>query len=764
MKSEVALKYIEKCIHGYPPACAVKCPFNLDIRSLLTMVKRGRWDRAYKLFRETVVFPEIVSFLCDSCCMSGCVRKDIDGSINISMIEKAIVKYAKRKDQIDYNLPQKDRSVAIIGGGPAGLACALVLAQKKYPVSLYEKSDRVGGSLIEHLPDSLLEEELFNQFIYTDVSYYLNTTVEDFSDINDDAIFVSYRIKASETLNTSDVTENNETSNMTLDSQASKPRFFINQTKIDSKLGSNPVHQIAYGIETAAEIENYLLKGSGVIKNDSSRNSSFSVEVKEPVDPVIPLDSVSGYSEQEAISEAERCLFCDCTLCRDNCEMLKFYDNILPQKLPELMYATLHPVPQITKRAATRLVASCSMCGLCKEVCPTDVDAGSLISDSRAEMVEKGDLPPVFHDFWLRDFSSVSKDAYLHLGKSNYIFFPGCQMPGSDPALTIGQYQLLSKHHPDSGIYYNCCGAPLYWARETELHEKFISEMKKTLAEAKDKTLVYSCPMCGKMLREFLPEYKTISIYELLEDSLSIKGIANEINISIYDPCASRENPLMQKSVRNILGASGFSIEEIHLNGSTAACCSFGGHISPANPKLADEITKARISLSEFPFITYCVNCRDSFRLAGKESFHIMELYINNDTDLSNELSSLRTPPNLGDRIRNRKNVKSEFVKMIEDFNPENVDGAESISNPIIEINDEMMKRLNALLISDIDVENTIIDCEKANKKITSSSGINIGQGKIGVSTLWVEYTVDSNSNIITLIDAYTHRMAIVED
>ena len=67
--------------------------------------------------------------------------------IDLLELERAAVKYARSLDPINFNVPVKDKKIAVIGAGISGLACAFKLAAKKYQVTVFEKTDRIGGKL-----------------------------------------------------------------------------------------------------------------------------------------------------------------------------------------------------------------------------------------------------------------------------------------------------------------------------------------------------------------------------------------------------------------------------------------------------------------------------------------------------------------------------------------------------------------------------------------------------------------------------------------
>jgi Fe-S oxidoreductase len=717
LNSEAAHQYTKNCIHGALPACSAACPFHLDTRTFTERAARGRWNAAYKIYRDAVAFPAIVSFLCTARCKADCVRTQTEDPVDLLRLEQAAVRLAKRTDPVDYNLPVKAETVSILGAGPAGLACALMLARKKYPVTVYEKADRIGGILRDLLPRDLLQAELAKQFLHTGIVWVPWPDVPEVPSFPADATFVSE----------------------------------------DAAALGDAVAQIAEGIRAANRIERFLRKGAADAPDAVDRCGRFSMKGFAAAPAVVPADPAVGYTEAEALREAARCLRCDCSSCRDACDMLRYFDRLPPQ-LPAELYATLYPVPQITKRPGTRLLASCSLCGLCREVCPEGVDSGALLADGRAEMVARGSFPPVFHDFWLRDLSSVREKVYLRAPQkgSEYLFYPGCQLAASDPQVLLHFFDLLTQRFAGMGILHACCGAPAFWAGERGLFDEMQKELTETLAGAGSPILVTACPMCEKIFRTFLPDLRVLSVYELLaKEGLLAESPQGGPEVALYDPCAARDQPAVRDSVRRLLSGLGYRVQELFGQGEEAPCCSFGGHIYPANPALADSMTQARTGMSDLPYVAYCANCKDIFRAGGKETAHLIDLIV---AAADRPSAFTKMVPSLGDRIRNR----AYFLERMKTGGgePMAVPEAAAAKLPQVHIGEELIAKMDRLLITDRDVQDAIATCEETGAKIILPDGRFSGHKKIGEVTLWVEYLPEDGKPFV-LADVYVHRMAI---
>lgn len=142
----------ENCIQHEIPLCQDSCPFRMDVLDFQEKITSGRFDPAYKILRNAMGFPAIAAELCPQYCRSQCLLEKAGGAVQLNMLEKSCIAQARRKTPPAFNLPAKGKSIAIIGGGISGLACALRTASKGYDVTIYEKTGRLGGSLTKCCP------------------------------------------------------------------------------------------------------------------------------------------------------------------------------------------------------------------------------------------------------------------------------------------------------------------------------------------------------------------------------------------------------------------------------------------------------------------------------------------------------------------------------------------------------------------------------------------------------------------------------------
>ena len=154
----------EKCVAGSPPACQATCPLHIDIKGYVGLIKEGKFDEALALIKEVLPFPGIIGRVCTRPCEQKCTRADIEQAIAINALKRSAVDYGQVAD--DYSIAEeKDKKVAIIGGGPAGLMAAHNLRKEGYKVTIFEVLPRLGGMMAVGIPEFRLPRDILNSEI-----------------------------------------------------------------------------------------------------------------------------------------------------------------------------------------------------------------------------------------------------------------------------------------------------------------------------------------------------------------------------------------------------------------------------------------------------------------------------------------------------------------------------------------------------------------------------------------------------------------------
>jgi glutamate synthase (NADPH/NADH) small chain len=138
------------------------CPINNLIPEWNDLIYRGQWRQAYERLHKTNNFPEFTGLVCPAPCEAGCTLGIHDPPVTIKSIEYAIIDRAFEEGWVLPGVPdhRTGRSVAVIGSGPAGLACADQLNTAGHSVTVFERADRIGGLLMYGIPNMKLNKAI----------------------------------------------------------------------------------------------------------------------------------------------------------------------------------------------------------------------------------------------------------------------------------------------------------------------------------------------------------------------------------------------------------------------------------------------------------------------------------------------------------------------------------------------------------------------------------------------------------------------------
>jgi len=154
-----------RCMDCGIPFCHQGCPVNNIIPDWNDLVYRGRWQEALAVLQSTNNFPEFTGRICPAPCEAACTLNIDDNPVTIKTIECSIVDKGWEQGWISPQIPahRTGKHVAVVGSGPAGLACAQQLARAGHSVEVFEKQDRIGGLLRYGIPDFKMEKDIIDR-------------------------------------------------------------------------------------------------------------------------------------------------------------------------------------------------------------------------------------------------------------------------------------------------------------------------------------------------------------------------------------------------------------------------------------------------------------------------------------------------------------------------------------------------------------------------------------------------------------------------
>ena len=162
---EAVRRQASRCMDCGIPFCHAGCPVNNLIPDWNDLVYKDDWQRALARLHETNNFPEFTGRVCPAPCEAACTFNITDSPVTIKSIECEIVDRGWREGWIKPECAPRGtgKRIAVIGSGPAGLACAQQLARIGHSPTIFEKSDRIGGLLRYGIPDFKLAKDLIDR-------------------------------------------------------------------------------------------------------------------------------------------------------------------------------------------------------------------------------------------------------------------------------------------------------------------------------------------------------------------------------------------------------------------------------------------------------------------------------------------------------------------------------------------------------------------------------------------------------------------------
>lgn len=776
MEQQVLHERENKCVQEQPPECIAACPLHVDVRGMVTAIRKGDYTAGMSLLQKRIPFPRIISRICDQPCQRSCIRKDIDEAISINALERVCTENANASVPKLILAQPKDKKVAIIGGGLSGLTAAVELGKKGYKTILYEADNYLGGS-IQKIPESRLPRQIleddFAQLQYFPIEIKFNTKVgnDETSNVffdhlceSADAVYLGIGCMDIAALHLGLVFDSDK--KLVIDPLTlgtSNPKVFAGGSLTLESGNRSPITSISHGKIAANSIDRLLSNVSLTAsrENEGSITTSLYTNIAgvEPQAAVRSENKEGGYNLEEALREANRCLLCECMECVKVCEYLANYRSY-PKRYVREVYNNLAIVMGV--HHANKMINSCNLCGLCEQVCPRNLNMGEICREARQTMVKRGKMPPSVHDFALRDMQFSTGDKFV-LGKhqpgfasSSTVFFPGCQLSASSPQHVKKMYEFLcEKMSGGVGLMLGCCGVPADWAGQEKLCKETIQKIEESWRELGTPKVITGCSTCYSIFKRELPEM----ILEPLWTTLENIGLPSEregkrftpLKLAIHDTCTTRHEAKLQQSIRNIVQRLGHTIEEMHNSNETTECCGYGGLMLFANKEIAHKMMDRHIEESKADYLTYCAMCRDNFASRGKRAYHLLDLIFGTeDQDMAQ-----RKGPDYSQRHENRARLKTALLKEVwgEQVEEENCSVRLIINEKVRQIMEERM------ILSD-DLVKVISYAESTGNKLKNAeSDTYIAYFKPVSVTYWVEYSRQEEGFVVH--NTYSHRLEI---
>ncbi len=755
MEQDSLHEWESKCIQEEPPRCKAACPIHVDGREFSKLMAAGQTDKAWAVLCRTLPFPTVTARICDGPCIKSCLREEVGGGIKLNSLERYCAENTKRTPPFR-PLPARGKTVAILGAFLPGLTAAWDLAKKGFTVTVFTNDSAEAFATI---PQEFLSVDIFKQELATlkkmGVSFDENSSpslelatksLEDF-----DAVFADPFACDAKAL------------------KISPPSITTLKTEKDGlfaasmpEKNTSPIALIAIGRKGALSIERFMQSAS--LSAGREREEPFETKLYtniskvEPVTPsAVPAD---GYDVESAREEASRCLQCECMECVKNCAYLEEFKGY-PKVYARQIYNNASIV--MGTRRANNLINSCMLCDLCNEICPENFSMKNLCIEARQDLVKKGHMPPSAHEFALRDMEHADRDTCTinkhqsGTSESEWAFFPGCQLPASDPSAVDRVYKYLCDSLTGgTGLMLRCCGAPADWSGRIELFDTKSESIRADWESLGRPKVIAACPSCMESLHKAIPEAEVTSLWSILcEHKENLNPVLPETISSLQDPCTARHNDKLLADVRLLLSDLSIEFTEPELSGLHTECCGFGGLLSGANEPLSKKVAEKRGSKLDGDGITYCAMCRDLLAKSGKRCLHLLDVIFPS----GNSDPAARAVPQYSERRENRVRLKEQMLDVIWRTPSAPRPDYESISVSFTSKAKELMEERRIL---HSDIQKTIQAVQKSGQALESTeTGHKLTYYRPVTVTYWIEYEEqDANNYLIHRV--WSHRMRIL--
>ncbi|UJX42017.1 4Fe-4S dicluster domain-containing protein [Desulfovibrio sp. JY] len=750
-----------RCIEEEQPRCQAACPIHVDVRAFMAKMASGDLSGARKVLDRTMPLPGVLARICDHPCEEVCLRESIGGPLAMGHLERTCALGTPTGGK-PMCMPAKGKSVAGLGGDLSALTLAWDLAKKGYAVTLLVPGDAPGGALRD-LPSDILPPEVLTESL--DILGRMGVTVKTGQTLSDDLLTeVRQHFDAVYVECAGDNPLGRSRADVDPVTLAYGPEGVFCGGWPAPDGNRSVITLVADGRRAGASVDRFISGATLTTSREKegvvATRSFTSLKGIATAARSDPDDPVAGYAPEAAKAEAARCLHCDCMECVKVCEYLKHYKGY-PKLYTRQIYNNLSIV--LGNHYLNRMIDSCTLCGLCTEICPEDFSMAELCLDSRRDMVKRGKMPPSAHEFALEDMAfsngpdcalvrkEPGRDACAHL------FFPGCQLAG-EPDGRIPQAYAFLREKLDGGVglALGCCGAPALWAGRQPLFEEVVAAFKAQWEALGKPRLITACSSCLSVFRQAAPEIPAVSLWEVMEAETGLPettGFSPAAPVAVHDSCTSRHNEPLQTAVRAILAKRGVAFEELPLSGRYTECCGYGGLAGNAHPELAKAITERRAAASDKDFLATCAMCRDRLSHVGKRAYHLLDILFPGD---ATDDPATRPDPGFSMRHETRARLRRQLLAAV--WN-EQVD-AKAPAGPDFVVSPEVRARMEARHILDDDVKRTLAHAETTGRKfLDRETGHFLASFTPHRVTYWVEYVMEGD--VARVFTTYSHRMSV---
>jgi ferredoxin len=309
--------------------CQVTCPAHMDIPLMNRLLAKGKFSEALKVVKRDIALPAVLGRICPAPCEGACRRKPMDGAVSICLLKRFAGDHELEREipWVPERATGTGKKVAVIGAGPAGLAAAYHLSLLGHDCVVLDRNSKAGGSIRkevppEELPMDVLDREV-EQIARAGVTFSLNKEVDrqGFEDIRKQYDAVVVAVGKGESgisdwgLPVSTKGVEADPATYRVDEGAV---FVVGSALKPSKMA---IRALGQGKEVSFSVDQYL-SGKEVTGEPFMFNSRFGkllpdeqleyLKESVPGERTEPEELAAGFTPEQVVAEAARCLHCDC--------------------------------------------------------------------------------------------------------------------------------------------------------------------------------------------------------------------------------------------------------------------------------------------------------------------------------------------------------------------------------------------------------------------------------------------------------------------
>ena len=338
--------------------CTATCPLHCNAQGYVALISQGKFKEALQLVREKLPFPGILAYACAHPCEKECKRIEEDRPISICHLKRFLVDHVEEPEFGFMPPEEKEKKIAIVGGGPSGLTAAYDLRRMGYRITLFESKNELGGLLTHRFPSYRLPREVVEKDLAVidkmGIEVKCNTQVgEDVStealSQSYDAIFIAGGIAGAESIQRA-FKGLKRTRRGTIQVNPISLETGVKGVFAGGDMVTGPgtiIESMAHGRKVALSIDRYL-RGEDLLQGRESEGTQisplrsllpYSKRMDREVLPDMVKPFAASLTAEEAMEEAKRCLNCagcsDCGECAKACQP-KAIDYGMKEEIVEL--------------------------------------------------------------------------------------------------------------------------------------------------------------------------------------------------------------------------------------------------------------------------------------------------------------------------------------------------------------------------------------------------------------------------------------------